>query len=84
LWDGKCYVFDERISVPINHTKEDVVVSTCHHCGKSSDRYINCANPECNDQYVCCEDCYDKYQASCSDECREHPRNRYVKAESVL
>lgn len=76
-WDGKCYVFDERLSVPINHTDEDVVIGECRHCGKAEDRLVNCMNPECNRQYICCEECEEKYRSSCSDECREHPANRY-------
>lgn len=76
LFDGKCYVFDERISVRVNQ-KEDIIVSNCYHCGKKEDRYVNCANPECNLQHVCCEECEVKHHRSCSEECREHPRNRY-------
>lgn len=78
LYDGKCYVFDERRSVPVNRTDEDVIVAQCYHCGKTEDRYVNCANPECNRQYVCCENCEKKYSRSCSTLCREHPRNRYL------
>lgn len=78
LFDGKCYVFDERISVPINRTDEDTVVGKCHHCGKAEDRYINCANPWCNLQHVCCEECEEKHKRSCCKECEEHPDNRYV------
>lgn len=78
LYDGKCYVFDQRISVPVNRTEEDVIVGHCHHCGKSCDRIVNCANPECNKQYICCEACEEKYHRSCSDECRCHPRNRWA------
>jgi UPF0176 protein len=77
LFDGKCYVFDERISVPINLTDEDVIVGKCYYCGKPEDRYVNCANPECNKQHICCPECEDKYKRSCSDECREHELNRY-------
>lgn len=77
LWDGKCYVFDERISVPVNRTEEDVVISECYYCGKKEDRLVNCANPECNKQHVSCVECEEKYHRSCSDECRSHPRNRY-------
>ncbi|AXF57579.1 rhodanese-related sulfurtransferase [Salicibibacter kimchii] len=77
LFDGKCYVFDERISIRANHTEEDVVISSCHHCGKTEDRYINCSNPECNLQYVCCTDCEENHQAACCEECRVHPRNRW-------
>ncbi|MEC0243147.1 rhodanese-related sulfurtransferase [Paenibacillus dokdonensis] len=71
LWDGKCYVFDERISVPINRTEEDTIIAKCHHCGTTEDRYINCANPVCNKQHVCCTDCEEEHQSFCSDECRE-------------
>jgi UPF0176 protein len=77
LWDGKCYVFDERIAVPINQTEEDVVIGECYHCGETEDRLVNCANPECNLQHICCEKCEEKYKRSCSKECREHERNRY-------
>ncbi|WP_100487907.1 rhodanese-related sulfurtransferase [Sporolactobacillus pectinivorans] len=77
LYDGKCYVFDKRISVPVNRTDEDVIVGHCHRCGKPCDRIVNCANPECNKQYICCENCEKKYHRSCSATCRSHPRNRY-------
>lgn len=77
LFDGKCYVFDERISVPVNEV-EDVVVGKCYYCGKAEDRYVNCANPECNLQHVSCPECEEKYKRSCSDECRRHERNRVV------
>lgn len=76
LFDGKCYVFDERISVPINQV-ENTIVGRCYHCGKPEDRYVNCANPECHLQHICCTACEQKYERSCSDECRKHPRNRY-------
>ncbi|MDQ0088353.1 UPF0176 protein [Paenibacillus anaericanus] len=69
LFDGKCYVFDERISVPINQTNEDIVIASCHHCGVTHDRYINC--PVCNLQYVSCEDCETHHHGFCSDACKE-------------
>ncbi|WP_223067050.1 rhodanese-related sulfurtransferase [Paenibacillus caui] len=75
LFDGKCYVFDERISVPINRTDEDVVIASCYHCGKPHDRYINC--PTCNLQHVCCEECEDAHYRFCSAECRDHAPEDY-------
>ncbi|MDT8716828.1 rhodanese-related sulfurtransferase [Clostridium sp. 19966] len=72
LWDGKCYVFDDRIAVPINHTEEDVVISKCIHCGEATDRYINCTNDDCHHQHFCCEACEEKYEGFCSEECREY------------
>lgn len=69
LFDGKCYVFDERISVPINHTEEANVVGRCHHCGTLSDRYINCANDACHLQHISCEQCEREYEGHCSEQC---------------
>ncbi|MER2169222.1 MAG: rhodanese-related sulfurtransferase [Psychrobacillus psychrodurans] len=77
LWDGQMYVFDERIAVPINQV-EHVVVGKDHFTGDPCERYVNCANPDCNDKILCSEENEHKYLRSCSDECREHPRNRYI------
>lgn len=76
LWDGKCYVFDERISVPINQT-EQVVVGKCYHCGQPADRYINCEYDMCHKQHICCPDCEEKYQGYCSKECEEKDLVKY-------
>lgn len=78
LWDGKCYVFDERISVPVNH-KEHVIVGRDYFDGEPCERYVNCANPECNRQFLCSEENEHKYMRSCTHECRVHPRNLYIK-----
>lgn len=69
LFDGKCYVFDERISVPINRTEEDIVIGHCSHCGTVHDRYINC--PVCNLQHICCEECEAEHHGFCSEACKE-------------
>ncbi|MCR3906857.1 MAG: rhodanese-related sulfurtransferase [Tenericutes bacterium] len=77
LWEGNCYVFDQRISIPINQVNH-VIVGKDYFTGEPCERYINCANPECNKQIICSEENEHKYLGSCSKECREHPRNRYV------
>ncbi len=79
LWDGQMYVFDSRIAVPINH-KEHVIVGRDWFDGTPCERYINCANPECNRQILASEENEDKYLGGCSAECRTHPYNRYVAA----
>lgn len=78
LWDGQCYVFDERIAVPINQ-KEHVIVGRDYFDGTPCERYVNCANPECNKQILASEENEHKYMRSCTDECRKHPRNLYIK-----
>ena len=77
LWDGQLYVFDERIAVPVNQVGH-VVVGRDHFTGEPCERYVNCANPECNAKILSSEENEHKYMRSCSDECREHPRNRYA------
>lgn len=77
LWDGLCYVFDNRLTVPINHT-EHVVVGVDHFDGTPCERYVNCADPVCNKQYLCSEENEHKYLRGCTDACRKTPRNRYI------
>jgi UPF0176 protein len=76
LFDGKCYVFDERKTVPINQT-EHIVVGKCHHCGKPEDRFINCANDYCHLQHICCQACEEEHKSFCSDACEQFELSRY-------
>ncbi|MGM0901140.1 MAG: rhodanese-related sulfurtransferase [Bacillota bacterium] len=77
LWDGQCYVFDNRISVPVNRV-EHVIVGKDHFTGEPCERYVNCGNPECNKQILCSEENEHFYMRGCTHECRTHERNRYV------
>lgn len=77
LWDGQCYVFDNRISVPINR-HEHVIVGKDYYTGEPCERYVNCGNPDCNKQLLMSEETERKYLRACSDECRRSPRNRFV------
>ncbi|MGG7177357.1 rhodanese-related sulfurtransferase [Clostridium paraputrificum] len=72
LWDGKCYVFDNRISVPINRTDEDIIISKCSICKEPSDRYINCRNDDCHNQFICCESCEESFSGFCSEDCKDY------------
>ncbi|PYZ93443.1 hypothetical protein CR194_09725 [Salipaludibacillus keqinensis] len=77
LWDGQCYVFDERITVPVNQVEHNVV-GRDHFTNEPCERYVNCANPECNKQILASEENEAFYLRACSHECRVHPRNRYI------
>ncbi|KOO49171.1 oxygen-dependent tRNA uridine(34) hydroxylase TrhO [Viridibacillus arvi] len=77
LWDGQCYVFDERLTVPVNQV-EHVIVGRDHFDGEPCERYINCSNPECNKQIIASKENEDKHLGGCTHECRIHPRNRYI------
>ena len=62
---------------------EHVIVGKDHFTGEPCERYVNCANPECNKQILCSEENEHKYLRGCTHECRVHPRNRYVKEQEL-
>lgn len=74
-FEGKCYVFDNRVAVDVNQINP-VVISKCYNCGKTTAKMINCANPECNEHFTQCDDCGWKLDGCCSEACQEHPRKR--------
>ncbi|MCC5946271.1 MAG: rhodanese-related sulfurtransferase [Bernardetiaceae bacterium] len=74
-FEGKCYVFDERITAEVN-TVNPTVVSKCIVCGTASERMINCANPTCNKHAAICENCGWEMEGACSTACKTHPEKR--------
>jgi UPF0176 protein len=74
---GKCYVFDERISVDVNFADGYLMISKCYHCGKPCDRYVNCAHLSCHFQFICCDECEVSRKRSCSKECEESALHEY-------
>ena len=74
-FEGKCYVFDNRLTVDVNEVNP-TIVSTCKNCGKTTPKMINCANPECNEHFTQCEECGWELDGCCSPQCKEHPRKR--------
>ncbi len=69
-FEGKCYVFDGRITVDVNSVNP-VIITKCIHCGETSARYVNCANVLCNDQIILCEQCGWEWEGTCSSACKE-------------
>jgi UPF0176 protein len=69
-FDGRCYVFDERVVVDVNRTETNCVVSRCEVCGELSDRYVNCAWASCNRQHFRCAACEEREGRACTAECR--------------
>lgn len=74
-FEGKCYVFDNRIIADINKVNPKVI-SHCYVCGTVNDRMVNCANPECNLHTAICEHCGWELEGACSPACKEHPEKR--------
>ena len=74
-FEGKCYVFDNRVTVDVNHVNP-TEVATCRNCGVRSSRMINCANPECNEHFTQGEAGGWKMDGCYSHTCIAHPRKR--------
>jgi UPF0176 protein len=74
-FDGKCYVFDGRVTTDVNKVNPEVI-SKCHICETPSDRMVNCSNPVCNAHLAICESCGTEYEGACSTACKEHPKKR--------
>jgi UPF0176 protein len=63
FWEGKCYVFDKRLSIGFSDKSKDIGV--CVHCGSKTSHQENCADPSCNLQFVVCEDCASEAKITC-------------------
>ncbi|OGH58644.1 MAG: hypothetical protein A2725_03015 [Candidatus Magasanikbacteria bacterium RIFCSPHIGHO2_01_FULL_33_34] len=74
-YEGKCFVFDDRMSLPVNTTKDAKILGNCLHCNCQCDIYRNCINSMCNLMFLACDDCMQKYANSCSAECMEITKN---------
>jgi UPF0176 protein len=72
---GKCFVFDDRLVVPVN--KETLQpIARCEITGKPADSYINCANMECNKLFVSSEEGAEIMDGCCSEECKQSEYKR--------
>lgn len=55
LWEGKCYVFDQRKNIAFSDKAKDI--ATCVHCGRNTSNQVDCDNPQCSLQIVICPKC---------------------------
>jgi len=78
IWEGSCFVFDERMKVPVGSTDYQVI-SVCRFCDKKTDNYYNCCNAQCNQLILLCAECEEKSNAACSEECSDKHRDGKVK-----
>ncbi len=74
-WDGSLFVFDDRLTVPVGEGSKEVI-GKCLHCGVKIDRFYNCANMDCNELFLSCEECIEEHVGCCKKECITAPRLR--------
>ena len=74
-FEGKCYVFDQRIAIDINKINPSIL-SKCYVCSSESDHMVNCANTLCNRHTVICKSCMIDMQGTCSQACQDAETKR--------
>ena len=82
MWDGKMYVFDDRISVEINQVDKQIIGKDWFD-GMPCERYINCGNPSCNRQIITSEENEAKHLGGCCYDCAASETNRYIKRNGI-
>ncbi len=75
-WNGKLFVFDDRLAVPLDEKEVASPISCCSFCSTASDTYYNCANMDCNELFLSCPTCAEKLGGCCQESCLESPRLR--------
>lgn len=74
-WKGKLFMFDDRLAIPLEQ-KETAPVGSCHHCHTASDRLCNCAHMACNELFISCPSCAEKFEGCCSESCQKQEHRR--------
>lgn len=78
-YEGKCFVFDDRVAIDVDTTENAKVLGNCYHCAAVCDEYTNCVNSGCNLLYISCADCIEKTENCCSKECQESIKDPAVR-----
>lgn len=74
-FEGKLFVFDDRLVVPISDDPAPPI-SLCRFCSTPTDSYVNCANMDCNELFIVCPDCLSSHKGCCSPSCTTQERVR--------
>jgi UPF0176 protein len=74
-YQGSCFVFDERMIVPVNTTSSRVVTGRCMLCKCVTEEFRNCANKYCNRLFLGCDGCAIELKNTCSKDCVEVIKN---------
>jgi UPF0176 protein len=77
---GANFVFDDRLV-----SESSKAITTCSHCGTQSSRMMNCFNIACDRLFICCSECDQRMNGSCSDECKsaEKRRKKVVRTKTI-
>ncbi|KAG1664734.1 hypothetical protein FOA52_004742 [Chlamydomonas sp. UWO 241] len=78
-WNGSLYVFDGRMAIPgnVNDVNTQLTAAVpCQVCGSPAAElpHMNCANIDCNELFISCAPCKERYSGCCCAECMSAPR----------
>jgi len=79
---GKCFVFDDRLTVPIEKNQQEPM-GQCKITKVPCDTYINCANMDCNSLFICSEEGAKKMDGCCCEECITSQRRRPFDSKNI-
>ncbi len=65
---GKNFVFDGRLGERVSND----IIANCHVCGKPADTHTNCEWQACHVLFIRCNDCAERLEGCCSEECQRH------------
>lgn len=80
FWNGKCFVFDDRVVIDINSNNKSEPISKCVLCKIPNDHYENCKYIMCNKRFLSCKKCFDVLNECCSKKCRNEIFQEKVKS----
>lgn len=84
-WNGALFTFDDRLALApdgktpaIEADDPDVQQLQCFCCFeyKAQAPHRNCANPDCNRLYLCCNECAEALAGACCPECMQVENKR--------
>ncbi len=78
-WEGGLFVFDDRLVHPT-----DNAITHCVHCEQQSQQYYNCHNLACDKLFIGCKECATTMSKTCSQECKNAPRQRQEKVRELV
>jgi len=67
-FEGRCFVFDDRLSIPSGKNTKDI--SLCEKCHIPYGKYKNCKNKKCDRLYLMCDSCTKQHNYACSKMCK--------------
>jgi UPF0176 protein len=71
FWEGKCFVFDNRIAIDIDPKKQTAPITACEITGEPCSEYHNCRNIDCDKRFIATSKGIELMDGCCSQGCKD-------------